>query len=171
MLDIVRCRFTVVEWWGLGVLFTVLAQGCYRPTGAADRRPTAPTSGVVKHLGKPVEGATVTFIPASNPVPAYGITDEEGRFQLSTYEEHDGAIIGEHAVTISKTTGTTPSSEPPSTGNNDPEDFENYVPPSLGVTPPPVVKHLLPEKYSEAETSGLTATVTSDGENAFTFEL
>ncbi|MBI3466627.1 MAG: carboxypeptidase regulatory-like domain-containing protein [Planctomycetes bacterium] len=164
-------RGTPVFWTEDNNLLPRVLNDCFRLMGAADRQPTAPVSGVVTHLGKPVEGATVTFIPATNPVPAYGLTDEEGRFALSTYEEHDGAIIGQHTVTITKTTGTTPSSTPPSTGNDDPEDFENYVPPSLGVTPPPVVKHLIPERYSEPETSGLTATVTSDGANTFTFEL
>jgi hypothetical protein len=148
-----------------------VSAGCSGPAGDADRQPTAPASGVVTFLGKPVEGATVTFIPKANPVPAYGTTDEEGKFHLTTYEQGDGAVIGEHFVTINKTTGATPSSEPPSTGNNDPEDYDNYVPPALGATPPPIVKHLIPERYSEAETSGLTAKVAENEANSFTFSL
>jgi hypothetical protein len=148
-----------------------ITAGCSGATGDADRQPTAEASGVVTHLGKPLEGATVTFIPVTNPVPAFGLTDAEGKFHLTTYEQGDGAVLGEHVVTITKTTGSTPPAGPPSTGNNDPEDFENYVPPSLGVTPEPVVKHLVPERYSSAETSGLTAKVGSEGANEFTFDL
>lgn len=171
MISLSRTGTAIRECFAMCAVACALAAGCSGPTGAADRQPTAPASGVVTHRGEPVEGATVTFIPATNPVPAYGITDAEGRFQLTTYEQDDGAIIGEHYVTVNKTTGATPPSGPASTGNNDPEDFDNYVPPSLGVTPPPVVKHLVPERYSQPETSGLTAKVTSDGPNSFTFDL
>jgi hypothetical protein len=153
------------------VISAACCGGCSVPTGAADRLPTAPVSGVVTYKGKPLEGATVTFIPSTNPVPAYGLTDAEGKFQLTTYEQDDGAIIGEHFVTIDKTTGSTPPATPPSTGNNDPEDFDNYVPPSLGVTPPPVVTYLVPERYSRPEASGLTAKVAAEGPNSFTFNL
>jgi hypothetical protein len=149
----------------------IVIAGCSGSTDDTGRRPTAPASGVVTYLGKPIEGATITFISKANPVPAYGTTDEEGKFQLTTYEQGDGAVIGEHFVTINKTTGFTPPAGPPSTGNDDPEDYDNYVPPAMGATPPPVVKHLIPEHYSEAETSGLSASVSAKEANSFTFNL
>ena len=157
MIRLKQLRLAMLECCA-GMAVFALAAGYGGPEGAADRQPTAPATGIVTHIGKPVEGATITFVPAINPVPAYGITDAEGKFELTTYEQDDGAIVGEHFVTINKTTGATPPSGPPSTGNEDPEDFENYNPPSLGVTPPPVVQHLLPERYSRPDTSGLTAT-------------
>lgn len=162
------CRIS----WFMGLLGSLLlAVGC---SGGTDpnRRPTAEASGVVTYQGKPVEGATVSFIAsAGEPISAFGLTNAEGKFTLRTYEEDDGAVIGEHQVTVNKTDGATPKIEPPSTGNNDPLNLETYNPPPFGYTPPPVVKYLVPEKYSLAETSGLKATVTEDGPNEFTFNL
>ena len=156
----------------LGVAALTVSQlvGC---SGSDDgnRRPTAPTSGVVKYKGQPVEGATVTFTTVQDPISAFGITDASGKFSLFTYEEGDGAVIGEHDVTITKTDGVTPKAEPPSTGNQDPLNLETYNPPPFGYTPPPTVKHLIPEKYSIAGKSGLKATVKEEGPNEVTFDL
>jgi len=39
------------------------------------------------------------------------------------------------------------------------------------VVPPPLEISHLPERYRSAASSGLTATITADGENFFTFSL
>ena len=62
-----------------------------------------PTSGKVTLDGKPVEGAVVMFISTSKPLSARGLTDANGEYQLTTYEERDGAMAGEHKVTVRKT--------------------------------------------------------------------
>jgi hypothetical protein len=143
--------------------------GCAGAEGDAGRRPTSPVSGVVTYKGKPVENATVSFICSSGePISAFGVTDAEGKFALFTYESGDGAVIGDHQVTVTKTDAGKPLER--RTGE-DPWNLETYNPPSMGVTPPPVVKHLVPEKYSVVEKSGLTAKVTEEGPNEFTFNL
>ena len=68
-----------------------------------------PVSGIVTCQGKPVANANVNFSPkaseersALNPGKlALGMTDAQGHFQLTTYENNDGAIIGTHTVTVS----------------------------------------------------------------------
>jgi hypothetical protein len=153
----------------MALLGGLLLLGCSRPEGAAGRRPTSPTSGTVTYKGKPVADATVSFIAIEGePASSFGVTDAQGRFEMFTYEAGDGAVVGEHQVTITKTEGGKPI--PPRTGE-DPWNLETYNPPATGQMPPPVVKHLVPEKYGDAAKSGLKATVTQDGPNEFKFDL
>jgi hypothetical protein len=153
------------------VVGSLILAGCSGPEGDANRRPTAPTSGVVMYQGKPVADATVSFLAISgDPISAFGLTDAQGKFTMRTYEDGDGAPVGEHQVTITKTEAGKQPPGPPRTG---PDEFDpnKYDPPGFGVTPPPVVKHLIPEKYASSATSGLKATVTADKPNEFTFDL
>jgi hypothetical protein len=50
--------------------------------------------------GKPLAGATLTFLCAGAPRLAIGKTDTAGNYQLTTFEPNDGAILGEHVVTV-----------------------------------------------------------------------
>lgn len=67
----------------------------------------AKVSGVVTLDGAPVEGATVSFTPASGDGGGVGgsagKTDAEGRYTLRTVVgDRPGAAVGKHKVTISK---------------------------------------------------------------------
>ncbi|MCA9101642.1 MAG: carboxypeptidase-like regulatory domain-containing protein [Pirellulales bacterium] len=106
-----------------------------------------PASGVVTYEGEPVEAAQVMFMPSSDRM-ATGVTDAEGRFELSTFEPGDGVVIGQHKVTVTKRLP-----DP----NND--------------SPYPQFFDALPPNYSNPANSGLSADVTADGENVFLFEL
>lgn len=107
--------------------------------------------------GQPVEGAKVAFSAKGQQRGASGITNAEGVASLTTFDLNDGAVPGEQLVKISK-------EEVQVLKEADPDD-----PLSVGKTK--VVQHL-PEKYSRFQTSGLTATVTTDEEaNTFEFEL
>ena len=87
----------------LVLLFAVVALlpcGCGGPA-------MAPVKGRVMFNGKPVKEAAITFapIPKSDAdkepgKPATGFTDEEGYYELSTYKPLDGALVGEHKVTV-----------------------------------------------------------------------
>jgi hypothetical protein len=62
-------------------------------------------SGIVTLEGVPLEGAKVTYYPASGDAPAMGITNRAGRFELSTFDlktlkATDGALPGEYKVTV-----------------------------------------------------------------------
>jgi hypothetical protein len=76
-------------------LLTVAVLAC---VGCGASR-TAAVTGTVLHKGKPVPLARVMFSTAGAPV-AVGLTDDSGCYSLSTYREGDGAVPGEHRVTV-----------------------------------------------------------------------
>lgn len=85
--------------------------------GCGERLPVAPVSGSITLDGKPLTGASITTQPigmgSSDPGPgSFGRTDAEGRFELElVMPAIPGAIIGEHRVMISPTTGDTAGHE------------------------------------------------------------
>lgn len=120
----------------------------------ADRPPTYPVSGVISHGGQPVAGATLTFLPGDGfQHAATGMTDDAGRYTLTTFEAGDGATAGGYQVTVVK------YEMPPLATDMVEEEDE-----------PPNV-NLLPDQYADGKTSGLTATITEAGPNTFDFEL
>ncbi|MCG6156417.1 carboxypeptidase-like regulatory domain-containing protein [Rubinisphaera margarita] len=56
-------------------------------------------SGTVTLDGQPLEGATVTFIPAEGR-SSTGVTDASGNYTLKYSADRDGAVPGQHQVTI-----------------------------------------------------------------------
>ena len=91
----------------------------------------------------------------AEPRTAIGRTDARGNFVLRTFEDGDGAVRGQQKVSITKTE----TEKIPAGINLDEVDFQ------------PKVTSLIPKKYGSPETSGLTAEVTADGPNEFTFKL
>ncbi len=142
----------------VGLLVVSLA-GCDTSSLPAGAKPTKPVSVTVTYKGAPVEGATVTFVDSGDPpTPSYGLTDAQGVAKLKTsYAE--GAVVGTHQVTITKT-----QSEGGSTADQDSPDYNPDPPPS-------VVKSVIPMKYESKLTSGLTADVKESGPNEFKFDL
>lgn len=75
--------------------------------GCGGEFPTAAISGVVTLDGEALPNASVYFQPqrrSDNPIvgpPSMGVTDESGRFTLRTTEGANGAVVGEHVVSIS----------------------------------------------------------------------
>ncbi len=129
------------------------------------RDPVFPVKGKVTYKGKPVVGADVVFAHEGGKRSAFGRTDDEGAYQLTTFGSNDGAVPGKQSVTISKPTAA--PSEPEA-----PVESEAYVPPGYG--PPPKAQKTgneIPAKYAQAATSGLVAVVNEDGENEINFEL
>ena len=108
-----------------------------------------PAEGVVTYQGAPLVDAGVLFKPAHGP-SAMGVTDAQGRFTLTT-ANFDGALIGEHQVSITKA--------------------ETIMKQVVG-NPFPVyqIKPLIPKKYFSFSTSQLKATV-ADDDNEFKFDL
>lgn len=78
-----------------------LLVGCDEPV-EEERVAVYIVRGQVMYQGAPVAGADVTFFPqqhAGAPTPR-GSTDAEGKFQLTTYERHDGAPAGAYRVCV-----------------------------------------------------------------------
>jgi hypothetical protein len=146
-------------------LTTLLAAGC----GGVDYPETVPVEGTVLYKGKPVEGANVSFFTNGAPRAAYGVTDDQGHFALSTFGSRDGAIPGEHIAIVSKPGETpapsgTPSNQPPK-----PEDITRRMQEAYKTKAKPDNK--LPAKYADQKTSPLKYTVTKDAPNNFSLEL
>lgn len=90
------------------VLVAIFCIGC----GKGDF-PTAKTEGVVLCEGKPVANAAVYFEPLKSTGPdssiivgkqGFAFTDNEGKFQISTYfpGQNDGAVVGKHRVRVGR---------------------------------------------------------------------
>ncbi len=90
-----------------GLMLLLSNAGC-GGGGGGEQYDVVPVSGVVTCEGKPVANAGVNFTPIAEEGraegrpgrPALAITDEQGRFRLSTYGDYDGAIVGSHRVTV-----------------------------------------------------------------------
>ena len=75
----------------------VFLAGC----GNNTKRPALGTvRGKITYRGAPVKNAMVTFLGDGAPRMAKGTTDDDGGYQLSSYDENDGAMIGSHVVTV-----------------------------------------------------------------------
>jgi hypothetical protein len=83
------------------VLAAVIA-GCSRTPRQFESLPTYPVEGQVLVQGKPAEGVQVFLHPRepSQRGKPRGTTNAEGKFQLRTYHDGDGAPAGEYTVTI-----------------------------------------------------------------------
>ncbi|MCA9231118.1 MAG: hypothetical protein KDA57_10725 [Planctomycetales bacterium] len=82
------------------VLLLLLLAGC----GSNDHQ-LATVSGVVTLDGEPLVGGVVNFQPVAGGEANVGVgstarTDEQGRFELHTIDNHPGAVVGSHRVRI-----------------------------------------------------------------------
>lgn len=117
---------------------------------------TARVSGVATFEGKPLENYKIYFYCDQSEAkePATGIVKPDGSFVLGVRVAGDGAIVGQNKIWLTydppvpeQTTGLEVAWNPP----------------------PPKVK--LPQKYTSADTSGLTVEVTSAGLTDYKLEL
>jgi hypothetical protein len=108
---------------------------------------TAPVNGHVKFKDggdvSALAGHTVMFQTEADRISASGDVEPDGTFKVSTYGHNDGAVPGRHQVAIS------PPASPPD-------------------APPP--KPILPKKYNDFGTSGLTVEI-KPGANNIELEL
>lgn len=123
-----------------------------------------PVTGTVEFDGKPVESGTISFYPASGGRPAVGKLGPGGHYQLSTLQEGDGALLGEHKVTIDSRKVIDGLPEPKSLQEEIEQANNNERRPS------PKVVWIVPKKYRAQATSGLTASV-NQGSNEIDFKL
>lgn len=109
--------------------------------------PTYPVTGRITVNGVPAKGALIRLHPKTPqsgtkyPLMPSGKADEEGVYQLTTYENADGAPSGDYVVTI----------EWP-----DPD----WRPPGGGMPPPPPDR--LKGRFAEPEKSEIEVTVVEE---------
>lgn len=109
-------------------------------------------SGVVSLAGTPLTKGTITFSPETPGTgsTATGVIGANGSYQLGTAGTGDGAQPGRYKVTVV-------SLESEATM----DDKGKPIP----------AKWAIPEKFGNAATSGLTATVQPDGQQTLDFDL
>lgn len=136
---------------------------------------TVPVSGRVTLDGTPVEGANVVFAPTSGSgTAASGVTDANGRYQLTTSAPNDGALAGGYAVMISKTVqvGGNPASEAVKPGMSEEEATKAAMEAHVASGEAQAeFEDKLPAKYKDPSASGLKAEVSKEGKMEFNFDL
>jgi hypothetical protein len=139
---------------GLSVVLAVA--GC-----SGDPNPTklGKVYGKVTYKGKPVEAGHIVFTPSTDKGGASGqsATGEiasDGSYELTTFNTGDGAILGQHVVTVTVTEKGYVMPKPKADGTID------YKLP----------KTESPKKYATADKSPLRCTVV-EGKQEFNIEL
>jgi hypothetical protein len=111
-------------------------------------------TGRVTFGGKNVPGGIIMFHPANGPT-AVGDIRNDGTYTLTTIKPGDGAIIGMHRVTIQSTrVGSGQLVEPKRF-----EDELNKGTSGNKILVPGKVEWLVPQRYSQLDTTDLRATV------------
>jgi hypothetical protein len=127
-------------------LVAATAAGC----GSSDPNAikAVPASGTVTFKGSPVDEGTIGFLPEKGRAASGTVKD--GHFVLSTYGEGDGAIPGKHKVTVVATRQKAASGKRGDEG---------------------AVIYLVPQKYSDPDTSQLEVEVPASGSGDLKVEL
>ena len=146
-----------------------LTVGC----GQASAVKMVRVTGTVKYKGEPVKDAVVTFATEKSPRTAVGMTDAQGKYSLTTLKTNDGAVAGDHTITIFKSPPVSSTNPAPSTTGMAGEDYLKAMAGSKTGKPPSadVVGKELPAKYSKPATSLLKRTVVAGESNDFEFDL
>ena len=140
------------------LLLTICFTGCSGQVGpVGEVIEVVPASGTVTFQGKPLVGFQVTFMPVSGNRPSMGISDATGKFALGTNATGDGAVVGANKVAVVWS--------PPELAD---DTTASAIDDPSKMPKPPVV---IPAKYHNPETSGLTAEVPEGGTDTLTIEL
>ena len=129
-----------LEW----LCLVVLIVGCSRNDSTMPKLATV--DGTITLNGKPLSGATVSFVPtgATRGTGANGYTDKAGKYELKTRSGDKGATPGEYRIVVTKMVMP------------DGSDL------SLDSTVAPInspAKQILPARYSMRDKTILRATV------------
>ena len=139
------------------VLIT-FATGC----GGSTKQKTNRVEGTVEYKGAPLAGASVTFYPVGGgATPAFGKTDENGKYKLQTAqgEVDAGTTPGEYTVTVSKRESV-PTGKKLRGGDNDELVYDETV-----------MQETLPTQYTTVDKTPFKATVENKKLNTFDFTL
>lgn len=125
--------------------------GCGKAAKDVPQVPLHPVSGTVTLDGKPIAGAKVVLHAlqgaSATDISPTGVTDENGQFQVSTYQPLDGAAEGSYSVTVSW-----------------PEVISGGSEPEYG-------RERLPQRYQDSNQSGLVIAASEDLRDPVVLEL
>ena len=111
--------------------------------------------GVVTLDGKPLQNASIHFVPQGAGRDATGQTDASGHFTMSTFKPGDGVVPGEYKVVIS-----------PPLGEPDPTQYASADEAMSGAAKVPAKKKsgpAFPEQYARVDKTPLTQKVPASG--------
>jgi predicted small lipoprotein YifL len=129
------------------VAFSVIAGACVTLAGCGQKNPlTAPVKGKVALNGQPLKSGNVITLP-SNGRGAHGAITSDGSFELGTFTKDDGAIIDTHKVAVVALVD------------------------GVRTEPEGGAKLLVPERYANPQSSGLTIEVKAGEVNELTLDL
>ena len=161
------------------------------------RPPLHPVAGTLIVDGNPVAGAVVTFVSQTEEdgreYLAVSATDKDGRFWLRTFSSHgDGAVAGRHVIKVEQMVptgrmiqgdgmtsimniGAIPRWLDSERASEPADRWSDSMPDPMmgaGAFPGmPELVNILPSRFADEKTSGLTAEVTVEGPNEFLIQL
>jgi hypothetical protein len=118
---------------------------------------TVSIKGRVTLDGKPVDGASIEFVPMDGSRSAIGTTDTDGYFTLTTFKQGDGARKGEYKVTVTKMSDNAMPN--PSDKKGHEMQMAEIMKKAANFRQPPTGKPSLPSIYSDPTTTPLLQTV------------
>lgn len=135
------------RWMTRGLPLLVLLAGAFGP-GCGDPAMIAavPAAGTVSYKGKPVESGSIQFVPATGRSASGTITN--GQFTLTTYEDGDGAVPGQHKV------GVMATKDMPAKGGGEAEQV-----------------YVIPQEFSMPDLSGVTVDVPAEGKKDIAIDI
>jgi len=142
----------------LSLVCLATSPGC----GGSGRSPLGRVTGTVSYKGQPIQSGTIIF-EVAGARPANGKIEGGQITEVTTHEPNDGAPVGQAKIAVFATEAAAPS--PAATGGDPGQQIvidENYM--GAGA------KSLIPPKYSDPATSGLTWEI-KKGDNTVTLDL
>lgn len=133
----------------LCLLTLMISLGAVSGCGPSHPRTYQVTGTVKLDDGTPITSGTIEFesLESDPPITATGLLDDQGRFELGTFENDDGALPGKHRVAV----------------------ISNYEIGTGAERPGKIPKMVaVDDRYQDFSTSGLTFTVE---ETSNTFNL
>lgn len=148
-LGVRRCAVGALS---LGLVLILVGCG-----GDRDKPKLGKVSGKVTYKGKPVSSGHIVFTPSTGKggetgQTATGEIESDGSYTMTTFNTGDGAILGQHVVTVQLSDTDYKSPQPKADGT-----IDYVMPKSLG-----------PKKYTSTESSPLRCTVE---EGSMTFDI
>ena len=89
-----RRRFALI------LITLVPCWGCGQPSPATTPVATVPARGKVTYKNKPLTKGSIVFEPTDRGKDATGKIQPDGSFELTTYKDKDGAVLGTHKVYV-----------------------------------------------------------------------
>jgi hypothetical protein len=132
---------------GLGLVFSL---------GGCSSDPNMPklgkVHGTITYKGKPLDGGHIVFTPATGKggetgQNATGEINSDGTYEVTTFNTGDGAILGQHVVTVVVR----------------PKDEKSHEPDKYGRINYELPKGVTPSKYATPDKSPLRCTVVAEG--------